>query len=942
MGLLDRFGRFLDDVLLLPEEMRARLEAAAEALESGSPLEAERIYAAMAQERPNLLRALIGLAHAREQLGDPLGAHAAIWRAFEQAPDELPIALEAARLALAAGQPVQAAQAARAAAGLAAPAGGEELVHAFVLGARAERAQGRADRAARELRKALSLRPEASELRAELVDALAELLRPAELRAAARGIDPSSLASPLALRVGLALGAIGERELARPFLESAAEDEAPEALIPLARDRLEAGRAAEAEELARRAVARGGGEPALVALAEILVDLDRVAEAAEIFITAASASGSLSLWRSAARTVPLEDGQAMGRIAAAFEGLAPSEPLAHAIAAWISIGEGSSGSIAVAAAAADRAREESRGCLALARLALDRGQAGEALEHLDAHGRCASGQPWARIDRGRAAELRRASLRALWRGEGGRLDLAGVLDGVARFAEAQGLEALSSGTRGLRDELDRPLLLAVLGEFNAGKSTLINAFIGAEVAPMGIVPTTATLNILRGGAERRVRVVRRDGSTREGEYAALRELLAKAEDASEGGGVDHVEIILPSEILERVWILDTPGTNALDPEHEALAREAARRADAVLWIFDAGQAGKKTEERIIQLLGEASRVVVPVLNKIDRLEPAEASRVQESLRAGLGGEQALPISARRALRGRLEGDAESVAASGFEALLSYLEERVFQRSRSLKHAACAGRLAVVLEAAEEEVRGRLASIEARRAALGELAPRLAGLTDPLRDAVDALVRRLEVEQDRTFADAAEEVLHFVRPRAHLFASHGAHREDRAFLHEILLRRLDGAMEGEESHLVELLLTILAPALSAESLATDALLAQPELRELIGAKLAIPFGALRGYQRGLLVGGALHRFFDEVLSRAELDPARVASALSRARPDLRAELRPGVVSAVAAIVSRIDALRTARIHGLEQQVSALDHRVLAPMLALQDGIGELRV
>jgi len=82
-----------------------------------------------------------------------------------------------------------------------------------------------------------------------------------------------------------------------------------------------------------------------------------------------------------------------------------------------------------------------------------------------------------------------------------------------------------------------------MGEFNAGKSTFINALIGEEVAPMGVTPTTATLNVLRYGAERRVRVVHFDDTVREGAYEDLRRILAEAERASRS--VRRVEILFP-------------------------------------------------------------------------------------------------------------------------------------------------------------------------------------------------------------------------------------------------------------------------------------------------------------------------------------------------------------------------------------------------------------
>ena len=55
--------------------------------------------------------------------------------------------------------------------------------------------------------------------------------------------------------------------------------------------------------------------------------------------------------------------------------------------------------------------------------------------------------------------------------------------------------------------LDQPLLVTVMGEFSSGKSSFVNAFIGADVAPTGITPTTATINVVRYGRERGGRII---------------------------------------------------------------------------------------------------------------------------------------------------------------------------------------------------------------------------------------------------------------------------------------------------------------------------------------------------------------------------------------------------------------------------------------------------
>ncbi len=530
---------------------------------------------------------------------------------------------------------------------------------------------------------------------------------------------------------------------------------------------------------------------------------------------------------------------------------------------------------------------------------------------------------------------------------------------MERFAAEHRLDATARGAGRLRDELDRPLLLAVLGEFNAGKSTFINAFVGADVAPTGIVPTTATLNVLRGGAERLVRVVRTDGTTREGGYDDLSRLLEEAEqgamDAPEAGGpVDHVEIVLPSETLERVWILDTPGTNAIDPEHERLAREAARRADAALWIFSAGQAGKDTEAKMLGAIRASGRVVVPILNKVDRLEEGQLEEVKRSLARELDGAPGtgaeggvsgfdvgppIPFSAKRALLARLSDDESALRESGYEALLEALGERIFARSRELKRDACAGRLVEIVDEALATEEQELASFEARLGRLDEaetlLSPSRAGggVEMALERAVDESITHLSKDLDVAFVQAAEEVLAFVRPRRSRFASHGADPEDRAFLAEALERRLGQAADGLSTRLLPRVRAALADA------ADHLELSHAELDRRVRAAVMQPLALYVGFQRGVLRGGRLRRFFEDYLPSATLEVEGLSKALSTVRADPRRELGPALEDSLRELVAALGQELTSLREGARIARERTAATVFGPLRALRTVLAE---
>src|SRR5262249_8891722 len=104
--------------------------------------------------------------------------------------------------------------------------------------------------------------------------------------------------------------------------------------------------------------------------------------------------------------------------------------------------------------------------------------------------------------------------------------------------------AATSSLAALATDRQRPLPVAIVGEFNAGKSTLINAIIGADVAPTGVLPTTATLHHLRYAPDPIARILFREGAPRAERIVPIADLRATlaSEDA---GAIRRVEVLLP-------------------------------------------------------------------------------------------------------------------------------------------------------------------------------------------------------------------------------------------------------------------------------------------------------------------------------------------------------------------------------------------------------------
>ena len=126
---------------------------------------------------------------------------------------------------------------------------------------------------------------------------------------------------------------------------------------------------------------------------------------------------------------------------------------------------------------------------------------------------------------------------------------------------------------------------------------------------------------------------------------------------------------------------------------------------------------------------------------------------------------------------------------------------------------------------------------------------------------------------------------------------------------------------------------LALCVVASSLADDLAL---EVR----AAIAPPIAAFAGYQAGLLSGGALRKFFDEVLPHAELAAGPIAEALAQTRAHPRELLRPALEGCLGELARRLDAALVSRATSIRRERDALRARVYEPLAVLHDVLQEL--
>ena len=263
-----------------------------------------------------------------------------------------------------------------------------------------------------------------------------------------------------------------------------------------------------------------------------------------------------------------------------------------------------------------------------------------------------------------------------------------------------------------------------MGEFNHGKTTLVNALLGEDALPVGVTPTTALIHHVQFTPEREVTVVNDEGERESVPFDSLKQLAVQGDEGTGPQDTDirYVEVGCPAELLrDRIVLVDTPGVNDLNLQRADITYKYIPQSDAVLFVIDAGQPLKESERLFLRdkLLGQSRDKIIFVVGKADIWSEAERTEALAYVRSELSklveGPVVFAVSAQRALEGERE-------ASGLPQLVAHLTAFLAEERGRIM-------LGNALGDGIEAVKGLRHSIDARKRAAamtkGEIERRIA-------------------------------------------------------------------------------------------------------------------------------------------------------------------------------------------------------------------------
>lgn len=249
---------------------------------------------------------------------------------------------------------------------------------------------------------------------------------------------------------------------------------------------------------------------------------------------------------------------------------------------------------------------------------------------------------------------------------------------------------------------------AVIGQFKRGKSSFINALLGKNILPTGVIPLTSIVTIVRYAKSPFSKIVFEDNSHRMlSSFPELRSYISEKENPLNVKQVKYAEVGFPNELLNKgIILVDTPGIGSLHLNNTSSAYNYLPKIDAAIFITSSDPAFSEAELQLLEKVSTITSSVFFILNKTDYLSPPDLEQVlaytRELLLKFYGTNDIIifPLSAQKALSGKTTGNDEVLDKSGIRKFETYLEKYVVQEREAILNESIKRQLLSVINEAE--------------------------------------------------------------------------------------------------------------------------------------------------------------------------------------------------------------------------------------------------
>ncbi|MGB9695973.1 MAG: dynamin family protein [Ignavibacteria bacterium] len=271
-------------------------------------------------------------------------------------------------------------------------------------------------------------------------------------------------------------------------------------------------------------------------------------------------------------------------------------------------------------------------------------------------------------------------------------DLVNSIESLQSFLPEKLTKNQKEKLKTLREKLEVGTInFAVIGQFKRGKSSFINALLGENILPTGVIPLTSIVTIVKYAKFPFSKIVFEDNSYKIlSSFTGLGLYTSEKENPLNVKRVKYAEVGFPNELLNKGLVfVDTPGIGSLHLNNTFSTYSHLPKIDGAIFITSSDPAFSEAELRLLERVSTITPTVFFVLNKIDYLTPLDLDQIltytQELFLKFYRKMDIIifPVSAQNALLAKSTGNTQMLDRSGIKSFETYLEKYVILRRKNI-------------------------------------------------------------------------------------------------------------------------------------------------------------------------------------------------------------------------------------------------------------------
>lgn len=195
-------------------------------------------------------------------------------------------------------------------------------------------------------------------------------------------------------------------------------------------------------------------------------------------------------------------------------------------------------------------------------------------------------------------------------------------------ARKAGLTYLTSEIDSLNKKLaDEDFYVVIVGQFKRGKSSLINALLGAPLAPVAVTPLTSAITIFAHATRNYGEVYFADGTKTEVAIADIASYISEDLNAENYKQVVSVTAYCDAPVLNHLNLIDTPGLGSVYEHNNETTLRFIPKIDVALLVLSADTPISKADLDFLRKIKDSVQRFIFVLNKCDLLDEHQLNKL---------------------------------------------------------------------------------------------------------------------------------------------------------------------------------------------------------------------------------------------------------------------------------------------------------------------------